>query len=175
MQGLRLALPTHSSMGPSPRRWILVIRSLPRLLSSLTASSDRSFNNLTAMFAISFNTGQVLSVFPYALCTCHFHRIVGVGRGLCGSSSPTPLPKQGHLEQAALPALVQAGFEYLQRSRLHNLSAPPKSLVFLSFSFPSSAKKLRTWEAQGQNLPVNAECCEYVLSLRRCRTGYNLL
>jgi len=25
------------------------------------------------------------------------HRIVGVGRDLCGSPSPTPLPKQGHL------------------------------------------------------------------------------
>ena len=25
------------------------------------------------------------------------HRIVGLGRDLCGSSSPTPLPKQGHL------------------------------------------------------------------------------
>jgi len=25
------------------------------------------------------------------------HRIVGVGRDLCGSSSPTLLPKQGHL------------------------------------------------------------------------------
>jgi len=25
-------------------------------------------------------------------------RIVGVGRDLCGSSSPTPLPKQGHLQ-----------------------------------------------------------------------------
>jgi len=29
------------------------------------------------------------------------HRMVGVGRALCGSSSPTPLPKQGHPEQAA--------------------------------------------------------------------------
>jgi len=29
------------------------------------------------------------------------HRVVGVGRDLCGSSSPTPLPKQGHLQQAA--------------------------------------------------------------------------
>ena len=28
------------------------------------------------------------------------HRIVGVGRDLCGSSSPTLLPKQGHLQQA---------------------------------------------------------------------------
>jgi len=26
------------------------------------------------------------------------HRIVGVGRDLCGSSSPIPLPKQGHLQ-----------------------------------------------------------------------------
>jgi len=28
------------------------------------------------------------------------HRMLGVGRDLCGSSSPTPLPKQGHLQQA---------------------------------------------------------------------------
>jgi len=28
------------------------------------------------------------------------HRMVGVGRDLCGSSSPTLLPKQGHLQQA---------------------------------------------------------------------------
>ena len=47
------------------------------------------------------------------------HRIVGVGRDLCGSSSPTPLPKQGHLQQAAQD-LVQAGLEYLQRRRLHS-------------------------------------------------------
>jgi len=39
-----------------------------------------------------------------------------VGSDRCGSSSPTPLPKQGHLEQAAQD-LVQAGFEYLQRRR----------------------------------------------------------
>jgi len=32
----------------------------------------------------------------------------GVGRDLCGSSTPTPLPKQGHLQQAAQD-LVQAG------------------------------------------------------------------
>ena len=52
------------------------------------------------------------------------HRIVGVGRDLCGSSSPTPLPKQGHLQQAAQD-LVQAGLEYLQRRRLHNLPGQP--------------------------------------------------
>jgi len=50
--------------------------------------------------------------------------MVGVGRDLCGSSSPTPLPKQGHLEQAAQD-LVQAGLEYLQRRRIHSLSGQP--------------------------------------------------
>jgi len=29
------------------------------------------------------------------------HRMVRVGRDLCGSSSPTPLPKQDLLQQAA--------------------------------------------------------------------------
>ena len=48
------------------------------------------------------------------------HRMVGVGRDLCGSSSPTPLLKQGHLQQAAQD-LVQAGLEYLQRRRFHSL------------------------------------------------------
>jgi len=50
--------------------------------------------------------------------------MVGVGRDLCGSSSPTPLPKQGRLQQAAQD-LVQAGLEYLQRRRLHSLSGQP--------------------------------------------------
>ena len=54
------------------------------------------------------------------------HRIVGFGRDLCGSSSPTLLPKQGHLQQAA-QHLVQAGLEYLQRRRLHNL--PKEALL----------------------------------------------
>ena len=49
---------------------------------------------------------------------------VGVGRDLCGSSSPTLLPKQGHLQQAAQD-LVQAGLEYLQRRRLHSLPGQP--------------------------------------------------
>ena len=38
------------------------------------------------------------------------HRMVGVGRDLCGSPSPTLLPKQGHLQQA-VEDLVQAGLE----------------------------------------------------------------
>ena len=47
-----------------------------------------------------------------------------VGGDLWGSSSSTPLPKQGHLQQA-VQDLVQAGSEYLQRRRIHNLSAQP--------------------------------------------------
>jgi len=50
--------------------------------------------------------------------------MVGVGRDLRGSSSPTLLPKQGHLQQAAQD-LVQVGLEYLQRKRLHNLPGQP--------------------------------------------------
>jgi len=48
----------------------------------------------------------------------------GVGRNLQESPSPTPLPKQGHLQQAA-QGLVQASFEYLQRRRLHNPTGQP--------------------------------------------------
>jgi len=50
--------------------------------------------------------------------------MLGFGRELCGSSSPTPLPKQGHLQQAAQD-LVQAALEYLQRRRLHSLPGQP--------------------------------------------------
>jgi len=49
------------------------------------------------------------------------HRMLGIGRDLCGSSSPTLLLKQGHLQQAA-QELVQVGLEYLQRRRIHSLS-----------------------------------------------------
>ena len=49
--------------------------------------------------------------------------MLGVGRDLCGSSSPTPLSKQSHIEQAAQD-LVQAGLEYLQK-RIDNLPGQP--------------------------------------------------
>ena len=39
-------------------------------------------------------------------------------------TQPNPLPKQGHLQQATQD-LVQAGLEYLQRRRLHNLPGQP--------------------------------------------------
>jgi len=65
--------------------------------------------------------------------------MLGVGRDLCGTSSPTHLPKQSHLEQAAQD-FVQVGLEFLQRRRLHNVpgqSVPglhhPQSEFFLMF------------------------------------------
>ena len=50
--------------------------------------------------------------------------MVGIGRDLAESTSPAPLPKQGHPEQAAQDP-VQAGLEYLQRRRLHSPSGQP--------------------------------------------------
>jgi len=52
------------------------------------------------------------------------HKMVAIARDLWGSSSPTPLPKQGHLEQSAQD-LVLMGFEYHQRRTLHNRSGKP--------------------------------------------------
>jgi len=37
-------------------------------------------------------------IHPRVLRESQNHRMVGVGRDVCGSSSPTPLPKQGHLQ-----------------------------------------------------------------------------
>jgi len=54
-----------------------------------------------------------------------FHRINLRGwKGPLWVTQPNPLPKQGHLEQAAQHH-VQAGLEYLQRRRLHNLPGQP--------------------------------------------------
>jgi len=53
-----------------------------------------------------------------------------VGRDLWGSSSPTPLPKQGHLEQVAQD-LIQMGFEY-------PLKEIPQPLWAICSSVPSS-------------------------------------
>lgn len=50
--------------------------------------------------------------------------MVGVGRVLWRSSSPTALLKQGHLKQVAWDS-VQAGFESLQSKKLHNFSGQP--------------------------------------------------
>jgi len=54
--------------------------------------------------------------------------MVRVGRDLCGSSSPTPLLKQGHVQQAAQDC-VQVGLEYLQGRRLDSLPGQPVSVL----------------------------------------------
>jgi len=66
----------------------------------------------------------------YRITESQNHSMVGVGRDLCGSSSPTPLPKQGHLQEA-VQDLVQVGLEYLQKRRMHNLSGQPVVVVVL--------------------------------------------
>ena len=70
-----------------------------------------------------------LSLFPltqvvFKITESQNYRMVGAGRDLWRSPGPAPLLKQVHLEQAAQD-LVQAGFEYLQRRRLHNLPGQP--------------------------------------------------
>ena len=71
---------------------------------------------------------EIASIFLLNTSTSQNHRMVGVGRDLCGSSRPTPLPKQGHLQQAAQD-LVQAGLEYLQRRRQDHLEV--LSILFM--------------------------------------------
>ena len=73
---------------------------------------------------VNLSSGLRLIHINFPVLTTQNHRIVGVGRDLCGSSSPTLLLKQVHLQQAAQD-LVQAGLEYLQRRRLHNLPGQP--------------------------------------------------
>ena len=52
------------------------------------------------------------------------HGTFGVGRDLCGSPSPTPC--RSRVTQSRLHSTaVQAGLEYLQRRRLHNLPGQP--------------------------------------------------
>ena len=88
-----------------------------------------------------------------------YHRMFGVGRDLCGSSSPTPLPKQGHLQQAA-EDLVQADLEYLQRRRLHSLPGQPVPVLRQNAlrmgSEPLASSASQAWRAVGMEwlLPV---------------------
>jgi len=44
-----------------------------------------------------FREGEKLSIHQ-TFIESQNHRMVGVGRDLCGSSSPTLLPEQGHLQ-----------------------------------------------------------------------------
>ena len=83
------------------------------------------------------------------------HRITEwweLARDLCGSPSPTPLPKQGHLQQAA-EDLVQAGLEYLQRRRLQSFGEPGR------LSWEAREQDTYSTEASlGEGLAQNARC-----------------
>ena len=54
--------------------------------------------------------------------------MIRVGRDPWRPSSPTSLPKQGHLKQAAQDCIPE-GFEYLQRRRLHKHSGQPAPVL----------------------------------------------
>jgi len=83
--------------------------------------------------------------------------MVGVGKDLCGSSSPTLLLKQGHLQQAAQD-LVQVGLEYLQRRK------PPLSA--LGHSASSLSSKEYTYPNHGQ-LVSPGGCCSLLLRVKK--------
>ena len=71
---------------------------------------------------------------------------------LCGSPSPTLLPKQGHLQQAAQD-LVQAGLEYLQRRRLHSLPGQPGMPAESQVDLP-----VPTYQAAQRKAVVTSQC-----------------
>jgi len=62
-----------------------------QLKTAYSANSTERLRLITAKLPISERS--------HLFCGSQNHRMVGVGRDLCGSSSPTALQKQGHLEQ----------------------------------------------------------------------------
>ena len=97
---------------PSPRRSACPCSPASGLFTQGLASKWRCSLPFTALGATCW--GGFVAHTP---TESQNHRIVEVGRDLCGSPSPTPLLKQGHLQQAAQDR-VQVGLEYLQRRRL---------------------------------------------------------
>ena len=95
-------------------------------MKAICSQSEKAGNQLPAFCTSRTPRGShfhLLSVLGECEFSSQNHRMVRGGRDLCGSSSSTPLPKQGHLQQAAQDR-IQVGLEYLQR-RLHNLSGQP--------------------------------------------------
>jgi len=76
-----------------------LLLSLLKLTSALLVLSHHFYINMTflAYLSLLLKSSGSLPSSPQ-VTESQNHRIVGVGRDLCGSSSPTPLPKQGHLQ-----------------------------------------------------------------------------
>ena len=79
--------------------------------------------------------------------------MLGVGRDLWGSSSPTLLPKQGHIQQAAQD-LVQAGLEY---SPEKDTPQPPWATCSSAPS-PSEGRSSSSGSAGTSSASVCARC-----------------
>jgi len=126
----------------------------PRTCASLTlhlSITISSHGNLLIVLVMTIMTSGsccLLAVFLHTRAASEydvrepFYTQSQNGRGrqaLLWVTQSNPLPKQGHPEQAAQDH-VQAGLEYLQRRRLHNLPGQPvpccSSIVILSKIIP---------------------------------------
>jgi len=105
------------------------------------------------------------------------HRTVRAGRDLWRSSGPAPLPKQGHLEQAA-QGLAQAGFAYLRR-RVDPFNIYKNAMVPLLLStmvVSTVCQSLMGWEGApgnkclGDLAPYNAQRCSWLPAAWASRT-----
>ena len=137
ISGMRQAQPGHTEQAPStvglfacgelsptmlPSSWGEMLRELRIVRGTFKAGEGLRLQVIQAASPLGkkITPRQGLTSCPATLCTQN-HRTVGFGRDLWRSPIPTPLPKQGYLEQAAQDR-IQAGFEYLQRRRLSNPS-----------------------------------------------------
>lgn len=83
-----------------------------------------------------------------SLPTHRSHKTIREGRDLERSSNPTPLPKQGHLEQSAWEH-IGFGMCSFQRGRLHGLHGHSSANKLLTFScsgedFTNTFSRLQT-------------------------------
>ena len=93
---LRVDVTTPTALGKQKLPWELPDLHQPKQqgLAKLTIKTA------SAGMAAEVGKAQVRSASCSTASRDHKnHRMVGVGRDLCGSSSPTPLPKQGHLNR----------------------------------------------------------------------------
>jgi len=126
-RGCPTASPVAPSPGPCDRRERPLAAHLhaprtaaPGLVPARGASGLEAMSaGVCGTFAVPEVTGTFAvpegicpgSQFPFedGLCSSQNHRMVGVGRDLCGSPSPTLPPKQGHLLPGSLFIVATGG------------------------------------------------------------------